>query len=577
MNYIFPTTRTEMKSHGIKKLDIILISGEAFIDHPSSGVAIIARLLYEHGYSVGIIDQPDWSSKEDFTRLGRPELFFGVTSGCLDSMLANYTPVKKIRRGDRRLSDYTLPDRAVTVYCNRIKEAYKNIPIVIGGIEASLRRFAHYDYWSDSIRRSILMDSRADILVYGMGERQILEIAERLKKGENLEGIRGTSIKTKKEFPQDSIKLPCFKEISTSKEAFCKSFLIQEREQEPFPGKVLVEEYEHCAIVQYPPALPMTEEEMDYIYELPFIRKAHPKYKEDIKSLEPVRFSIITHRGCFGNCSFCALSFHQGKFIQSRSPESILREIEKLTGHPEFKGYIDDLGGPTANMYSIRCCKYGHGKDFIEFPSIIDKSTKRLNFNSSIRCNMNCLGDRCKNLSCNNRVLTELLKKIRKIKGVKKAFVRSGVRYDLSMKDEAYLEELIGHHISGQMKVAPEHISPSVLELMNKPYMEIFENFYKKFTDINKKFSKKQYLIPYFIVSHPGSGKKEAMALRDYIRKNHIAIEQIQIFTPTPMTKSTCMYYTGMDPVTLKEVYIPRSIKEKEEQKNMLLYRKKSL
>lgn len=568
---MFPTTRKEMELAGIKQFDVILITPEAYIDHPSSGIAIIAHLLQVHGYKTGIIDQPDWKSSEDFTRLGPPSLFFGVTSGCLDSMLANYTPVKKIRRGDRRLFEYTMPDRAVIVYCNRIKEAYKNIPIVIGGIEASLRRFAHYDYWSDSIRRSIIMDSRADILVYGMGERQILEIAERLKRGENLEGIRGTTIKTKKEFPVNSIKLPSFKEISINKDAFCKSFLIQDREQDPFSGKALIEEYEHMAIIQYPPAIPLSEEEMDYIYELPFSRRGHPKYNM-VKSLEPIMFSVITHRGCFGNCSFCALSFHQGKFIQSRSIRSIVKEIENLTRDPLFKGYIDDMGGPTANMFGMNPCKYIGGKDFIEFSSIKDGSKKTFTFNNSI-CNKNCLN--CKNLSYNHSKLTELLKKVRNIRGVKKAFVRSGVRYDLALKDEKYMNELIEHHISGQMKVAPEHISPEVLKLMNKPGVEIFEKFLKKFTEINKKLCKKQYIVPYFIVAHPGSDKKEGLSLKNYITKNHIAIEQIQIFTPTPMTRSTCMYYTGKDPSCLKEIYIPGSVKEKEEQKHMLLYRKK--
>jgi len=573
---LFPTTYKELSYMEIKELDIILITGEAYMDHPSSGISLIAHLLRSHGYRVGIIDEPDWKSPEDFKRLGRPRLFFGVTSGSLDSMLANYTPAKKKRHDDRSSSgDYRRPDRAVIVYCNRLREIYKDIPIVIGGVEASLRRLAHYDYWSDKVRRSLILDSRAHILVYGMGERQILEIARRLDKGENLEGIRGTVIRVKQDtlLPSSFVKLPSFSEISSSGDAFCRSFKIQERENDPFRGNALLEEYDSASVLQYPPAIPLSGGEMDYLYDLPFTRTARP----GLKALEPVLFSIITHRGCFGGCSFCSLGFHQGKIIQSRSVDSILKEAEGFTKNPDFKGYIYDLGGPTANMFGMNCKKSG-GKDTLKVASIVDGSPLFFHYNRNFKCTETCLPGFCPNLSCNFSPLLELLKKIRNIKGIKKAFVKSGVRFDLALKDERYLYDLIKYHTGGQLKVAPEHVSPSVLKIMNKPSVDVYEEFSRKYSEINRRLGKKQYLIPYFIVAHPGTGEIEAKELRDYIKKNRIAIEQIQIFTPLPMTRSACMYYTGKDPVTGASVYVPLDIKEKEMQKEMLFYggRKKS-
>ena len=570
----FPTNYKEMISSGIEELDIILVSGEAYIDHPASGTAIIAHLLNSHGYKVGIIDQPDVKSIEDFKRLGKPRLFFGVTSGHLDSMIANYTPVKKKRRDER--SGRKRPDRALIVYCNKLREAYKNVPLVIGGIEASLRRLAHYDYWSHKVRRSVLLDTRADVLVYGMGERQILEIARLLEKGERPEGVRGTLVRMKKDtpLPSSSVYLPFFGEMASSKEKFSQSFLMKDKENDPFRGKALIEKYDTGAVIQYPPALPLSTEEMDYIYGLPFSRRAHSEYNSEVKSLEPVLFSIVTHRGCFGNCSFCSLSFHQGKIIQSRSVESILKEAKSFTKDPEFKGYIYDLGGPTANMYEMNCKSFNKGKSSLQVPSIIDGKPVEFRYNPSFTCNKTCLPGPCKNLSLNYSPLKKLLKEIRGIKGIKKAFIRSGVRFDLALKDEGYLYNLVKHHISGQLKVAPEHVCFGVLKLMNKPSVEVYEEFVRKYSELNRKFSKKQYLVPYFIVAHPGTGEKEAQELKNYIRKNRIAIEQIQIFTPIPMTRSTCMYHTGKDPFTGRKVYVPESIKEKGEQKKKLFWKK---
>ena len=576
MNFFFPTTAGEMKNLGIKQLDIIIVSGEAYIDHPSSGVSLIAHLLRSHGYTVGIIDQPDWNSCEDFKRLGKPRLFFGITSGNIDSMLANYTPVKKKRHDERCFSDpsYSKPDRAVIYFSNRVREAYKDVIIVIGGVEASLRRLAHYDYWSDSIRRSVILDSRADILVYGMGERQIIEIASRIESKENLDGIRGTVIRHQKgsPLPLDYKNLPSFKQQTTRTEAFSRAYMMQEYENSPERGKTLIEEYDFAKIIHYPPAIPLTSEEMDFIYELPFARDSHPKYKEPVKALEPVLFSVITHRGCFGGCSFCSLGFHQGKTIQSRTIPSILRECSELVKDPRFKGYIDDLGGPTANMYGMNCQRCGRGKDFLTVPSIIDKRDIKINFTRKLKCKNNCTD--CSLMVINHNPLKTLLREIRKIKEIKKAFIRSGVRYDLALKDENYLQDLLKFHTSGQLKVAPEHVSENVLKLMNKPPVKVYNKFSKKFYDINKKLGKKQYLIPYLITSHPGSGNKEAEELRDYITRNNIAIEQTQIFTPTPMTRSTCMYYTGKDPLTDKKVYVPKDIKEKEQQKKILSEKK---
>lgn len=571
--FFFPTTAGEMKEQGIKQLDIILVTGEAFIDHPSFGIAVMARLLESHGYKTGIIEQPDWTSTEDFKRLGHPRLFFGVTSGGLDSMLAGYTATKK-RRHDERTSSgtsYKMPDRAIIMYCNKLREAFKGIPIVIGGIEASLRRLGHYDYWSNSVRRSILLDSRADVLVYGMGERQILEIAKCFEKGISPEGIKGTVIRYKKNFPinEGFEKLPTFRDISSDKEKFIKSHIIKERENNPFTGKPLIEEYETSLIIQYPPPLPLSEEEMDYIYELPFTRRTHPKYSSEVKALEPVLFSIITHRGCFGGCSFCSIGFHQGKYIQNRSINSILKEIEKLAGDKRFKGYIDDLGGPTANMYGMNCGKYNTGNEIITCPSLTGTVDIKFRYNKNFNCHKTCMPGRCNNLSADYGPLKSLLKETRNRKGVEKVFVRSGVRYDLAMRDEDYLYELLKYHVSGQLKVAPEHVSQKVLRLMNKSPVEDFEEFRIKFSAINKKINKEQYLVPYFIVAHPGSGQKEAMELKSYLGKNRITVEQIQIFIPTPMTPSTCMYYGGKD-FTGSEIYVTRDLKEKERQKKIL-------
>lgn len=568
MTKFIPTTIEEVKAKGWIELDIIIVSGDACIDHPLSGTALIARFLEVKGYKVGIIDQPDWKGNDDFLRLGKPKLFFGVTSGHMDSMLANYTPMKKPRATDKTIiKGAKRPDRCVITYCNKIRELFKDTKIVIGGLEASLRRFSHYDYLDNAVRRSILIDSRADILVYGMGERAILEIARRLQAGNDLEDILGTVIKLKKA-PQNTLRLPGFKEIQQNKTAFAESFHLQMWEHDPFVSRSLTEDYGDFVVLQNPPALPLSTKEMDFLYELPFERKPHPKYKTEVKSIEPILFSIITHRGCFGGCSFCSIEVHQGRIIQSRSHESIIREVERFKSHPDFKGIVYDLGGPTANMFAMGCRRFNQGKDSAVTESIVDDSEVIFHYNKNFRCHRFCLPGICPNLEYSHKLLIKLMRQVRAIDGIEKVFVRSGIRYDIISLE--YLEELCKYHISGQLKVAPEHTSPKVSALMNKPPIESFEDFKTRYDRINRKIGKRQYLVPYLIVAHPGTTIKEAEELSRYIKNRRIAIEQVQVFTPTPMTLSTCMYYTGINPETKEEVYVPRPYKEKKEQKRLL-------
>jgi uncharacterized radical SAM protein YgiQ len=558
--------------------DIILVSGDLYFDYPMSGTAIIRRLLEDKGYSVAVIDMPDIKKKESFTKYGEPKLFFAVSSGSMDSMLSNYTPMK------RRRTNAWLPDRAVIVYCNKLREHFKGCKLVIAGVEAAARRLAHYDYMDNKVRRSILLDSRAEILAYGMAERQILEIAERFKDGKensggiDLKGIRGTAIieKTLDYYDsEETVVLPGFDEVSAqttkSKENFSHSFMLQYSNKDPFSAKTLAEPYPNCFVVQNPPALPLTTEELDYVYSLPFTRVLPQKFKND-EMMKSLQFSVATHRGCFGGCSFCSIGFLHGKIIQSRSEESILNEIRMLTKHKDFKGIIYDLGGPSANMYGMRC-RLAKGNDKIAFRSIKDGKTREMMFNAKLACRKECLPGPCSNLDSSPVRLTALMKHARKIPGVKKVFVHSGVRYDLISIDregEQYLEELLGYHISGQLKVAPEHVDEQVLKLMNKPGIKSFEDFKRRYELMNFRLGLKQYLVPYLVIAHPGSGMKEAKELADYIKHNHIAVEQVQVFTPTPMSMSTCMYYTGIDPKTKERVYIPYSYNEKKEQKRLL-------
>ena len=514
-----------------KDFDIILVSGDPYADHPLSPVGVIARVLEAKGYKVGIIERPDWTSDRDFLQLERPRLFFGVTSGSIDSCLANYTPLLRRREKDE-YAPYSSgkPDRAVIVYCNKIKQLFPGIPIVIGGIEASLRRFAHYDYWENRVRRSILLDSRADILVYGPGELQAIEIASRLACGQDLIGIRGTAI-ISRELPPGFEEVPSYEEVSLDPEKFLQAQRLLAN------YKSLAQKHANRYVLQYP-APEYTPEILDWIYGLPFTRSIPPDYPE----LEMGKFSIVTHRGCIGRCSFCSLSLHQGDRVVSRSEESILEEIRRLTRHPDFKGYIDDLGGPTANMYGMDChrCQQGF-----------------------------CLT--CKKLDRSHRRPINLLRRARQIPGVKKIFVRSGIRYDLALSSPEYVKELVEHHVSGLLKIAPEHVSPKVLRLMNKSEVPV-EEFRRLFLKLTG--NRKQHLKYYFMVAHPGTTMKEAEELAAYIKKldaeGEKPVEGVQIFTPTPMTRSTCMYYTGRDPETGQPVYVPRTFEEKKAQKRLL-------
>ena len=514
-----------------KDFDIILVSGDPYADHPLSPVGVIARVLEAKGYKVGIIERPDWTSDRDFLQLGRPRLFFGVTSGSIDSCLANYTPLLRRREKDE-YAPYSSgkPDRAVIVYCNKIKQLFPGNPIVIGGIEASLRRFAHYDYWENRVRRSILLDSRADILVYGPGELQAIEIASRLAAGQHLIGIRGTAI-ISRELPPGFEEVPSYEEVSSDPEKFLQAQRLLAN------YKSLAQKHANRYVLQFP-APEYTPEVLDWIYGLPFTRRIPPDYPE----LEMGKFSIVTHRGCIGRCSFCSLSLHQGDRVVSRSEESILEEIRRLTRHPDFKGYIDDLGGPTANMYGMDChrCQQGF-----------------------------CLT--CKKLDRSHRRLINLLRRARQIPGVKKIFVRSGIRYDLALSSPEYVKELVEHHVSGLLKIAPEHVSPKVLRLMNKSEVPV-EEFRRLFLKLTG--NRKQHLKYYFMVAHPGTTMKEAEELAAYIKKleaeGEKPVEGVQIFTPTPMTRSTCMYYTGRDPETGQPVYVPRTFEEKKAQKRLL-------
>jgi uncharacterized radical SAM protein YgiQ len=513
--------------------DVILASGEPYADHPLSAAGVIARVLEAAGYKVGIIERPDWKGDADFKRLGPPRLFFGLTAGSIDSMLVNYTPLKRARAKDEHAAYRSgMPDRAVLVYANKIRPLFPGVPIVLGGIEASLRRFAHYDYWENKVRRSLLVDSRADILVYGPGELQAIEIGRRLAKGEDLAGIRGTCV-VRKDLPPEFQEIPSFEDAGSSPDAFC-------RVQNAFSiRRPLAQGHGNRYVLQYP--MPeYTTEDLDWIYGLPFSRKIPAHFPE----FKMAQFSVVTHRGCIGRCSFCALALHQGDRIVSRSEKSILDEIRRLTGHPDFKGYIDDLGGPTANMYGMDCA-------------------------AAERCGKECLG--CKRLDRSHGRLVELMRKARRIPGVKKIFVRSGIRYDLAMESEEYLKELSGHHLSGLLKIAPEHVSAEVLRRMNKNLPPL-EEFRRLFHKINK--GRKQHLKYYFMVAHPGSGPKEARELAEEIqrleREGEKPVEGVQIFTPTPMTVSTCMYHTGLDPATGEKVYVARTFAEKKDQKRML-------
>ncbi len=559
-----PISKEDMQRKKIEQLDFIFVSGDAYVDHPSFGSAVITRLLESRGYKVGIIPQPDWRNTDAFKALGRPRLAFLVSSGNMDSMVNHYTAGKKPRREDLYSPGGVRgkrPDRAVTVYCNRIREAFKDVPVIIGGIEASLRRFAHYDFWDDRVRRSILFDSRADLLIYGMGEKPVIQVAEALESGMEIKYItyiNGTAyIAPELGNIPDATVIPSFDEVRDSKRKYARAFMLQYREQDYHTGRVLIQPHGERFLVQNPPAAPLTETELDDVYSLPFTRQYHPVYKNQggIPALKEVKFSLTSQRGCFGGCSFCALNFHQGRVVQSRSHESIIEEAELLLKDPEFKGYIHDVGGPTANFRHAACDKQ---------------------LNAGVCKNRQCLYPTpCKNLKVDHKDYVALLKKLRSLPGVKKVFVRSGLRYDyiIADKKDEFLRELCENHISGQLKVAPEHVSDKVLRYMGKPSKEVYGRFVKKYFDMNKRLKKEQYLVPYLMSGHPGSDLSAAVELAEYVRDMGYNPEQIQEFYPTPGTLSTCMYYTGLDPRTMKPVYVPRDPEEKAMQRALIQYR----
>lgn len=553
----------EAEALGINCFDVILVTGDAYVDHPSFGAAVIGRTLWDAGFSVGIIAQPDWKSTTDLSKLGKPRLFFGVTSGNVDSLVNNYTANLKIRSDDVYSpggKGGLRPNRATIVYSDKLHSLFHDTPIVLGGVEASLRRFAHYDYWSDSVRRSILADSPADILVFGMGERQTVEIASRLSKGvkvKDINDIPGTVIKTEiskwRSMSHDGyVELPTFADVSQDKTLYAKAFNLHYREQDPVRGRPVVQEHPKTIIIQNKPAMPLNTEELDHVYELPYARMAHPSYKKRIPALAPVKFSIVSHRGCFASCSFCALTHHQGRIVQSRSTGSIVQEVKRITKMQDFKGIVQDVGGPTANMYTMHC-------DLWEKKgACVDKI---------------CTYPICKNLDTSHKKQVELLRLLREIPGVKKVFISSGVRYDLVLADASgYLSEICRHHVSGQLKVAPEHVSDLITDLMHKPSRVVFDEFRKRFSDENRKLGKEQYIIPYFMSGHPGCTVSDMVELAEYIRDNNLYTEQVQDFMPTPMTASTCMYYTGINPFTMTEVHVAKG-REKRIQRALLRYK----
>lgn len=583
-----PMTIEEMNERGWPQPDFVLITGDAYVDHPSFGSAIISRVLESRGYKVAILAQPDWRKIDDFKRFGRPRLGFLINAGNVDSMVNHYSVFKHRRKTDSYSPGGKAgnrPDRAVIVYSGKAREAYKDVPVIIGGIEASLRRFAHYDYWDNKVRRSVLLDAKADLLIYGMGERAVVDIAEALDSGieaKDISWIRGTvcrAVNTKfkdgfteeafeKEFfgDADTVMLPTYQDITDGKQSdtdtkknYCSSFLLQYQNNDYISGKRLVEKYENTVyVVQNPPQEPLSTEELDDVYELPYEGSYHPSYEKDggVPAIEEVKFSIIANRGCFGGCSFCALTYHQGREVRGRSRESVVREAVRLTERKDFKGYIHDIGGPTANFRRAACKKQQK---------------------SGVCKNKDCLyPSPCTQMDIDHTEYLDLLREVRSLDKVKKVFIRSGIRYDylLAGKDEKFMEELCKHHVSGTLKVAPEHVSNRVLASMRKPSKEVFLDFSKKYKETNERLGLKQYLIPYFISSHPGSTLEDAVELALFLKKNGFVPDQVQDFYPTPGTLSTCMYYTERDPFTGERVYVPKDMEEKKMQRALMHFNK---
>ena len=564
-NQFLPVCKQDMENRGWDQVDFVYVIGDAYVDHPSFGHAVISRVLESHGYRVGIISQPDWKRDDSITVFGEPRLGFLVSAGNMDSMVNHYSVSKKRRKNDAYTPGGIMgkrPDYAVVVYGNLIRRTYKKTPIILGGIEASLRRLAHYDYWSDRLKRSILLDSGADIISYGMGEKSIIEIADALDAGiaaEDLTYIDGTVVKVKNlDSVYDAVILPSYEELKADKRRYAESFYMQYTNTDPFSGKRLVEPYsDHLYVVQNPAAKPLSRMEMDDVYELPYTKTYHPDYENagGVPAIKEIRFSLTSSRGCFGGCSFCALTFHQGRIVQTRSKDSLVREAKEMTKEKDFKGYIHDVGGPTANFRHPSCekqLKYG------------------------VCRNKQCLFPKpCANLKADHKEYVEILRSLRELPGIKKVFIRSGIRFDylLADKDPSFLKELCLYHVSGQLKVAPEHVSDVVLEKMGKPENKVYQEFTKRFYRMNERLNKKQFLVPYLMSSHPGSTLKEAVELAEFCRDMGYMPEQVQDFYPTPSTLSTCMYYTGLDPRNMKEVYIPKNPHEKAMQRALIQYK----
>ena len=563
-NKFLPVSIEDMKKDGIDQLDFVYVCGDAYVDHPSFGHAIISRVLESKGYTVGIIPQPNWRNTDDFKKLGTPRLGFLVSAGNIDSMVNHYTVNKKIRSNDFYSPGGEAghrPDRATIVYCNRIREAFPNAQIIIGGVEASLRRFAHYDYWDNKVRRSIMFDSRADVLIYGMGEKAIVKLADAMRDGiplshTNVDGC--CYVRKNIDNIKDYIEVPDFDTVKDDKVEYANATRLQYYEQDPVRGKTIVQRHFDKYLVQNKPMMPLSTKELDAVYSLPYTRNYHPMYEKDggIPAISEVKFSVSNSRGCFGSCNFCALTFHQGRIVQARSEKSVINEVTQMTWDKDFKGYVHDVGGPTANFSGPPCenaLKVGTCK------------------------NKQCLyPEPCKNMKIDHKKYLNLLRKLRDIPNVKKVFVRSGIRYDYLIhdKDDTFFKELVEHHVSGQLKVAPEHISDNVLSKMGKPSRKVFDRFSSKFYDITKKIGKEQYLVPYLMSSHPGSTLSDAIELALYIKKNNLHPEQVQDFYPTPFTLSTCMFHTGLDPLTMEKVYVPKSFEEKQMQRALLQFRK---
>ena len=561
MNNFLPVSQEDMQKRGWDYYDFLYITGDAYVDHPSFGHSIISRVLESRGYRVAMLPQPDWHSVEDFKKFGRPRLGVLVTAGNIDSMVNHYTVSKKKRHDDAYSPENKAghrPDRATIVYCNRVREAFEDIPIIIGGVEASLRRFAHYDYWADKVRRSILFDSRADILIYGMGERQIVEIADMLNMGVEVGAIctvKGTCFISSS---ADGYKeIPSYEDCADNKKEYAISCREQYIEQNPYIGEALAQKHGNRYLIQLPPQPPLDTKELDAVYDLPYARAYHPMYEKygGIKAIEEVKFSLAANRGCYGNCNFCALAFHQGRIVTSRSDESLIKEAKMMINDPDFKGYIHDVGGPTANFRELACDK--------------QKSVGACKLK-------HCLyPEPCKNMKIDHTKYLNLLRKLRNLDGVKKVFIRSGIRFDYLMadKNDTFFRELLKYHISGQLKVAPEHISDNVLRHMGKPKNSVYNEFSEKFYRLNEKMGLKQYLVPYLMSSHPGSTLRDAVALAQYLNRNKINPQQVQDFYPTPGTISTCMYYTELDPFTMKKVFVAKSPKEKAMQRALLQFK----